>query len=173
MDVVDVIILYVNGDIKTMKYRKIRAYEYELLEEERFTLSFDTGIKVDTEWFSIHGREVYAKRGYCWDGATKAIDTYTIMYGSLIHDILYQAMKLGLLPMSFRELADKELKRICGIEIYVYEDGKLTHEKLRMLSFRQKYVYRAVRDFGAIAMKHGDATDKVIEIRLNEQTIGV
>lgn len=88
---------------------------------------------------------VTARAGYAWDGPSgPTFDTKSFMRGSLIHDILYQAMASHLLSMNFREQADMELKRIC------LEDG--------MCSLRAWYVYRSVRRFGGMWNKE----DKVL-----------
>jgi len=74
------------------------------------------------------------RKGYAWDGASgPAIDTKNIIRGSLVHDALYQLLRQGNLDMSWREQADKDLKRIC------LEDG--------MSKLRAWYVYKCVRGF--------------------------
>jgi len=61
------------------------------------------------------------------------------MRGSLIHDALYQLIRLGELPKELRIEADKVLKRAC------LADG--------MSRFRAWYVYKSVRMFGGGAIK--------------------
>lgn len=75
--------------------------------------------------------------GYAWDGPSgPTFDTPSFLRGSLVHDVLYQLMRLGLLDTdSWREVADLELRRMCR------EDG--------MSAVRAWYVYQAVRIFGA------------------------
>ena len=73
-------------------------------------------------------------RGYAWDGATGAIDSKSIIRGSLVHDALYQLIREGHLDKSFRKQADETLRDLC------IEDG--------MSKFRATYVYAAVRFFG-------------------------
>ena len=76
--------------------------------------------------------------GYAWDGASgPAIDTKTILRGSLVHDALYQLMRLKLLGGWWREAADDELKKIC------LEDG--------MCKIRAWWVHRAVRRLAGYA----------------------
>lgn len=73
--------------------------------------------------------------GYCWDGASgPALDTRAVMRGSLIHDALYQLMRMEHLPQVFRGQADREFYSAC------IDDG--------MGRFRAQYLYRAVRLFG-------------------------
>lgn len=51
---------------------------------------------------------------YPWDGASgPTIDTKSSIRGSLVHDALYEMMRLGLLPQSCFTLANEELRDIC------------------------------------------------------------
>ena len=74
--------------------------------------------------------------GYAWDGASgPAIDTPSFMRGSLVHDALYQLIRLGVLAKDeHRQRADEVLRET------VLEDG--------MLRIRAWWVYHAVRTFG-------------------------
>jgi hypothetical protein len=72
------------------------------------------------------------KAGYAWDGPSgPTFDTKNFMRGSLVHDVLYQAMKTGYLPATCRKAADELLRQIC------LEDG--------MSSVRAWWVYQGVR----------------------------
>lgn len=76
--------------------------------------------------------------GYAWDGPSgPTIDTKNFMRGSLVHDVLYQLIRIGKLSLECRELADKELRKIC------LEDG--------MSHLRTWYVYHSVRKFARSA----------------------
>jgi len=78
------------------------------------------------------------KRGWAWDGASGlTIDTKSSMRGALIHDALYQLIREGLLPLEYREIADRILKAVCQI------DG--------MWKWRARLWLRAVRNFGLYA----------------------
>ena len=74
--------------------------------------------------------------GYAWDGASgPAIDTPSFMRGSLVHDALYQLIRLGILTKDeHRKRADEVLRET------VLEDG--------MWAARAWWVYHAVRTFG-------------------------
>ena len=74
------------------------------------------------------------KKGYNYDGASGAIDTDTIMLGSLYHDSLFQLMREKHLDKTWRIIADKLLKSTCITEGMNY--------------FRASYVYLAVRLVG-------------------------
>jgi hypothetical protein len=78
------------------------------------------------------------KAGYAWDGPSGPTwDTDTFMRGSLVHDAMYQLMRLGCMDRVHRCYADELLRDIC------IEDG--------MWSFRAWYVYKAVRSCGESA----------------------
>lgn len=73
---------------------------------------------------------------YPWDGPSgPTIDTPSFMRGSLVHDVLYEMLRLGLLPHDpCFHLANLELEKIC------LEDG--------MWAFRAHYVLTAVEKCG-------------------------
>lgn len=51
--------------------------------------------------------------GYTWDGPSgPALDTASFMRASLVHDALYELMRLGQVPQSARKAADQEMRRI-------------------------------------------------------------
>jgi hypothetical protein len=57
---------------------------------------------------------MFIKSGYAWDGPSgPTVDTPSAMRGSLVHDALYQLIRLGLLAASFRAAADAEYRRLC------------------------------------------------------------
>lgn len=73
---------------------------------------------------------------YVWDGASgPTIDTLNSMRGSLIHDALYQLIRLGLIEYKYKDYADKLLHDLCT------EDG--------MWSFRADYWQWSVSNFGS------------------------
>jgi hypothetical protein len=80
------------------------------------------------------------KEGYEWDGPSgPTIDTDDFMDGALVHDVLYQMIREGHLPMRKRKEADQVLRTLCLV------DG--------MPKWRACYVYYAVRWFGRSAAK--------------------
>jgi hypothetical protein len=51
---------------------------------------------------------------YAWDGPSgPAIDTPSFMGASLVHDVLYQMIRLGQLPIEWRDKADKIMLGLC------------------------------------------------------------
>jgi hypothetical protein len=120
-----------------MKYRELTGYKYQVVED------YTTRIEVYPEKDLIFRfMELYPtgnlliKSGYAWDGATGLPKTpTTILRGSLVHDVLYQLMRLGALNYKTnRLLADQIFKKLC------LEDGALAIEA--------NCVYSLVRVFG-------------------------
>jgi hypothetical protein len=78
--------------------------------------------------------------GYAWNGASGPTwDTLNSMIGSLIHDVLYQLIRLGLISSDYKPYADEILKEIC------IEDG--------MFEWRAACWKWAVMEFGAGSTK--------------------
>lgn len=118
--------------MKKIKYKG--GYKYQLIEAytQRVKLP-DGGLG---NWIKLNGGVLTVKRGYAWDGPSgPTIDTENFMRGSLVHDALYQLMREGRMPQTLRKHADKLLYSLCRA------DG--------MSYFRAKFVYTAVRLFGA------------------------
>ena len=129
-------------------YRDLPTWKYQLLEKWRvgtgilgwdITAPYELGKSIPL-WLLYHDGLLIVNRGYAWDGPSgPTIDTKNFMRGSVVHDVLYQAIQLGLLPFSYRQKADKELDKL------LKEDG--------MSWLRRKYVYRSLRLFGGGAAK--------------------
>ena len=109
------------------------GYKYQLYQAYWCNVEIYPKEKIDTEYIELTEKGLLTiRRGYAWDGGSgPAIDSKTIMRGSLIHDSLYQLMRQGFLSIDNRKQADIELKKICK------EDG--------MWSVRVWWVYKAVR----------------------------
>ena len=93
--------------------------------------------------------ELTIKIGYRWDGPSGPTpDTKTFMRGALVHDALYQLIRMNILPKGFRGTADRLLRDICR------KDG--------MNRLRAWWVYSAVRLFAKNAAIPGtQKPDKV------------
>ena len=92
------------------------------------------------------------RQGYAWDGASGLpITPNSIMRGSLIHDTLYQLMRLEALDYKIYRLQADQILRQCCIE-----DGATTGAA--------SIVYKAVRMFGESCAKPTPAQEvKVYE----------
>lgn len=97
-----------------VKFRKLHKYKYQLMSPHRF----DSGIKgysAITEFILLfEDGHITAKSGYAWDGASgPAIDTDNFIIPSLKHDILYQLIRMKVLPETARKQADILLRKDC------------------------------------------------------------
>ena len=122
----------------TEGYIRYRAdYKYQLA----FSYEIDTPIKpktdIQTEFIDldVNGR-LLVKKGYAWDGPSgPVIDTEENLRAALVHDALYQLMRVGALSSrTHRKAADQLFKDICK------EDG--------VSNLRASSYYKALREFG-------------------------
>ena len=73
--------------------------------------------------------------GYAWDGASgPTIDTPSTMRGSLVHDVLYQAMRLGQLPQECRPVADRILHDLCEQDGMTWVRANLWERAVRLFA---------------------------------------
>ena len=116
------------------------GYKHQLVAEYIHQCHFDFPSYQNAAFLAFWDRNLYIKEGYAWDGASgPGIDTRNIMRGSLVHDALYQLIREGLLPRTYRGLADQELYLVCRA------DG--------MFRLRAWWVKKAVQLFGGAYSK--------------------
>ncbi len=121
-------------------YRKLNKYKYKLHQDYVIDIHI-LGYEISTDYIELSKYGILIiKNGYCWDGPSgPTIDTVNFMRGSLVHDALYQLLRLQLLPLSCRKSADIIIKILC------LQDG--------MSMFRVTYVYYCLRLFGGFFVK--------------------
>ena len=120
---------------KGYKYRLFKQVivKVPILLEDPAVTSF---IKMSTDGI------LTIKKGYSWDGCSGPTwDDKTNLRAGLIHDALYQLMRLGMIPQKNKDAADRELQRI------MVEDGAF--------KIRAWYFYQAVKTFGGRACSLG------------------
>jgi len=91
------------------------GFKYQLAGRYAHILIVNPKVEISTEFInlSIEGT-LRIKSGYAWDGASgPTIDTKSSMRASLVHDALYQLLRLGLLPNPYRTHADREFYFLC------------------------------------------------------------
>jgi hypothetical protein len=100
---------------KPLKHFRITRYKYEVYAPIAVQTAIRPPAPINEEDFGITmDGVVVAKKGYKWDGASgPAIQRKENRRASLIHDILAEAMRLGLLPQHCFALANDELVRLC------------------------------------------------------------
>ncbi len=128
--------------MKKVCYRVLRRYKFQVMKNYKQHLEIE-GFAVDTPYLRLgKNGELVVKKGYAWDGPSgPTVDTMDFMRGSLVHDALYQLIRMEEIPYTYREYADKLLKNICR------EDG--------MSKIRSWYVYQAVKRFGGASAEPG------------------
>ena len=118
-----------------IKFRKISSYKYILEEDYKFQSEIK-GFSVYTKYIRLTPDGLLVvKAGYAWDGASgPTIDDETNYRFSLIHDVLYQLLRGGLIPYLYRKYADSLVLTVAR------EDG--------MKWFRRWKWYIGLRKFG-------------------------
>lgn len=135
--------------LRCISYRS--GYKYQLRQPHVDAVAIYPDEPVSTEYVSLTLEGTLTiRRGYAWDGPSgPSVDTPSFMRGSLVHDALYQLMRLGAVDAGiWRETADRELQRMCR------EDG--------MWRIRAWWVYLAVHWFGEPATS--PASSKPVEV---------
>lgn len=107
------------------------GYKYQLASD--YVIDVDIYLTANTQFLVLDGMgSLFIKSGYAWDGPSgPTLDTKNFMRGALIHDSIYQLMREGYVPESYREHADRLLQKIC------IADG--------MTPLRAWWVYKGVR----------------------------
>lgn len=109
------------------------GYKYQLRAD--YVLPVGLPGAAETEWLTLRDGTLTIRNGYAWDGPSgPTIDTLNFMRGSLVHDALYQLIRLDFLSPAARVNADQLLYDLC------IEDG--------MSKLRAWWVWIAVRKFG-------------------------
>lgn len=133
-----------------IRYTRRRYWKYRLHAPVQVNITLPIPQTIKTDYLALTSAgQLTIHAGYMWDGASgPAKDTPNFMRASLVHDALYQLIRLGLLHTSDRRYADQLLRRIC------LADG--------IHCFRAWYVYWGVRIFGGYAIQ-----PEVIEVPIN------
>ena len=117
------------------------GYKYQLAEDYHVVIDIRPHVPVSTRYIRLgQDGSLFIRQDYAWDGPSgPAIDTPNFMRGSLVHDVLYQLIRAGLLDDSYRARADAILHEICR------EDG--------MSAIRAWWVHLGVRFGGSAAVR--------------------
>jgi hypothetical protein len=113
-----------------------RGYKYQVKRPFNIKLDITPAHVIDLPFVKMDlAGNTQILPGYAWDGASGPTwDSRDSMIGSLVHDVCYQMIRLGLIDASYKEYADKVLHDLCT------EDG--------MWSWRADYWRWAVLKFG-------------------------
>ncbi|QLI82816.1 DUF1353 domain-containing protein [Chitinibacter fontanus] len=117
-------------------YKKRRNYKYVLAQYCEIQLPLVLEQEIRTRFINLtQSGSLQLAQHYAWDGASGPMpDLPSVMRASLVHDALYQLMREGKLPDSYRKQADQILRNLC------IADG--------MNVVLANWVYYCVRSFG-------------------------
>ena len=92
-----------------------KGYKYQLKRTHVLETNILPSKGIFTEYINLErDGKLTIKQGYAWDGASgPTVDTKSSMAGSLVHDALYQLMRMGLLNLGWRYASDKLLRSTC------------------------------------------------------------
>jgi hypothetical protein len=119
------------------------GYKYQLAKDYRIKTTILPVKQLVTDYIMLwRDGLMVIRKGYAWDGASgPTYDTKDSMRASLVHDALYQLMRLGLISETYRPYADALFFHI------LKEDG--------MNEIRAGLWFEAVTLFAAPAAKAG------------------
>jgi hypothetical protein len=135
-------------------------YTTQILYKDGFRFRLEEPVRIATGLFGYEGGNSYlhinangdlvVHAGYGWDGASgPTMDTPGTCRASLVHDALYQLIRLGVLPAEVaRKRADVLLQTLMD-EDTPRNSGVLGSLKELWNDLRGRYWYRGVRWFGA------------------------
>ena len=109
-----------------MKYRSLKHWKYELLEQ--MECAVDIPWDIGNDYIEINGEVgvLVIQTRYAWDGPSGPTwDTPTNMRASLFHDALCQLVGEGLLDKKYRKYADELLRTHMLEDQALYADGAL------------------------------------------------
>ena len=130
-------VLEERGDKPMAKIRYKCGYKYQLYTDYSIRVPIRPEIDIETTFISLGIDGLLTiRKGYAWDGPSgPAVDTKTFMRGSLVHDALYELMRLKWLDAKVcKPIADSAMRNICR------QDG--------MWRARAWWVHKGVNWFG-------------------------
>ena len=116
-----------------MDYIRYKSgYKYQLHDTYAILVGIRPEVSVKTRYLSISmAGKLHIQQGYAWDGPSGPTwDTKSSMRGSLVHDALYQLLRMELLDHKWKSKIDLLFERI------LIEDG--------MWAWRARIWYRGV-----------------------------
>lgn len=95
------------------RYKKTKGYKYTLAEHQYVALRNFADVVLESPYFHLKRNVLHIYKGYSWDGASGPTwDTNDTITPSLVHDVLYQAIREGLLSPTRRFDADIEFYQL-------------------------------------------------------------
>ena len=97
-----------------MKFSK--GYKYQLEEDFiiKTSILHPSKDNIVTPWIVLfYGGKLFIRKGYAWDGPSgptwDSLDTESVMTPSLVHDAIYQLIRMEMLDPVWRDYADEML----------------------------------------------------------------
>lgn len=119
---------------KTLYFK--RGYKYQVNRDYHIKISIKPFKEVNLPFIKLDMEgNLTIVSGYSWDGASgPTYDSLNSIIGSLVHDVIYQLIRLDKIDYKYKEYGDKVLYTLC------VEDG--------MFRLRASYWLWAVLHFG-------------------------
>ena len=91
------------------------GYKYQLAKAYVQAIPVSPEFPIFTSYLTLTSSGVLKiEAGYAWDGPSgPTVDSKNFMRGSLVHDALYQLIRLGKLPLETKQVADELLRTMC------------------------------------------------------------
>lgn len=135
-----------------MQFLFYTKYNYKFKVEKSLTIKLPfTFNNFKHHYITLTNGNLTINIGYAWDGASgPVINTKNTLIASLVHDALYQAMRLNLIPNNedTRKLADKTFYSIL--------------KDYKMFVVRRSVWYFMVRMFGRFFYKKKQGNDIIL-----------
>lgn len=115
-----------------IRYRS--DYKYQLVEGYEINISIRPKAAIKTEFICLDtAGNLLVKKAYAWDGPSGPVkDTKKNMRASLVHDALYQLMRVAELnARTHRKAADVEFREICKADGVSSRTANLWYRGLR------------------------------------------
>ena len=112
------------------------GYKYQLAADYTLATRIRPKQAVDGPFIALdEAGTLTVKRGYAWDGVSgPVLDTQQNLRASLVHDALYQLMRLRQLSVKdHRDRADKLFKKMCREDGVPSAVAKAYYEALKLL----------------------------------------
>ena len=113
------------------------GYKYQLQQPYWTVIALKPDIPIVTEYIKLDETGLLKiARGYAWDGPSgPTFDTKSAMRGSLIHDALYQLMRMQELDRTkFRKRADRIFKLVLLQDGMLPPRAKIWHDMVRLFA---------------------------------------
>lgn len=119
---------------KTIQYRA--GYKYQLASDYRIRITIKPKADIDVQFIALDKvGNLVVKSGYAWDGTSgPVIDTPNNLRASLVHDALYQLMRMKKLPRKKNKIAaDRLFRKMCKRDGVPSPVAQLYYQALRKL----------------------------------------